>query len=107
MRQSPQGISYDIFGKCFELEDTSVDMIHMPHVHSNISITAKLGFINNQFYKFLRRCVSKDFLVSKMVSLIVFLKNKGYLLNFCSRGIESWSIKKKSFLEFQHLRYSK
>jgi hypothetical protein len=54
-------------------------MIPMPHVHSNISNTAKLGFINNQFYKFLRLCVSKDFLVSQMVSLIVFLKNKGYL----------------------------
>jgi energy-converting hydrogenase A subunit M len=100
MRQSPQGISYDIFGKCFELECTSVDMIHTPHVHSSISITAKLGCIDNQFYKFLRLCVSKDFLVSQMVSLIVFLKNKGYLLNFCLRGIESWSIKKKSFLEF-------
>jgi tRNA-dihydrouridine synthase len=79
MRQSPQGTSYDIFGKCFELEYTSVDMTHMPHVHSNISITAMLGIINNQFYKFLRLCVSKDFLVSQMVSLIVFLKNKGYL----------------------------
>jgi hypothetical protein len=74
MRQSPQGISYDIFGKCFELKYTSVDMIHMPHVHSNISITAKLGFISNEFYKFLRLCVSKDFLVSQMVSLIVFFE---------------------------------
>ncbi len=72
MRQGPQGISYDIFGKCFELEYTSVDMIHLPHVHSNISITAKLGFINNQFYKFLRLCVSKDFLVSQMVSHCLF-----------------------------------
>jgi hypothetical protein len=92
MRQSPQGISYDIFGERFELEYTSLDMIHMPHVQSYISITIKLGFIRIQFYKFLRLCVFKDFLVSQMVSLIVFLKIKGYLLNFCSRGIESWSI---------------
>jgi hypothetical protein len=66
MRQSPQGIPYDIFGERFELEYTSVDMIHMPHVHSNISIIVKLGFISNQFYKFLRLCVFKDFLVSHM-----------------------------------------
>jgi len=76
MRQSPQGISYDIFGEHFELEYTTVDMIHMPHVESYISITIKLGFMRNQFYKFLRLCVSEDFLVSQMVSLIVFLKIK-------------------------------
>jgi hypothetical protein len=92
VKQNPQGISCDIFDNRPQPEYAGIDMICMPHVHSNISITAKLGFINNQFYKFLRLCVSKDFLVSQMVSLIVFLKNKGYLLNFCSRGIESWSI---------------
>jgi hypothetical protein len=29
-------------------------MIHMHHVHSNISITAKLGVINSQLYRFMR-----------------------------------------------------
>jgi hypothetical protein len=50
-------------------------MILMPHVHSNISITAKLG-ISSQFYRFLRFCSCKEFFVSQMVSLIVLLKNK-------------------------------
>ncbi len=52
-------------------------MIRMPHVHSNISITAKSGVINSQFYRFLRLCSYKEFFVSQMVSLIVLLKNKG------------------------------
>jgi hypothetical protein len=39
-------------------------MIRMPHVHSNISITAKLGVISCQYYKFLRLFRSKDFFVS-------------------------------------------
>jgi len=53
-------------------------MIRMPHVHSNISMTAKLGVINSQFYRFLRLCSCKKFFVFQMVSLIVFLKAKGY-----------------------------
>jgi hypothetical protein len=52
MRQSPEGISYDIFGERFELEYTSVDMIHMPHVQSYISITIELGFIIINFTSF-------------------------------------------------------
>jgi hypothetical protein len=53
-------------------------MIGTPHVHSNISMTAKLGVINSQFYRFLRFCSFKKFFVFQMVSLIVFLKAKGY-----------------------------
>jgi hypothetical protein len=45
-------------------------MIRMPHVHSNISITAKLGVINSQFYRFLRLCSCKKFFVFQMVSLV-------------------------------------
>jgi hypothetical protein len=41
---------------------------------------AKLGVINSQFYSFLRLCSCKEFLVFQMVSLIVFLKVKGYPL---------------------------
>jgi len=44
-------------------------MIRMPHVHSNISITAELGGISSQCDRFLRRFSSKDFFVSQMVSL--------------------------------------
>jgi hypothetical protein len=44
-------------------------MIGMPHVHSNISITAELGGITSQCYRFPRRFSSKDFFVSQMVSL--------------------------------------
>jgi len=77
VKQSPQGISCDIFDKCSQPE---IEMIHMPHVHSNIPITAKLGVINSQFCRFLRLCSCKEFFVSQMVSLIVLLKNKGYPL---------------------------
>jgi hypothetical protein len=77
MKQSPQGISCDIFDKCSQPEYAGIDMIRMSHVHSNISITANLGVINSQFYRFFRLCSSKDFFISQMVSLIVLLKNKG------------------------------
>jgi hypothetical protein len=59
-------------------EYAGIEMIRMPHVHSNISMTAKLGVINSQFYRFLRLCSCKKFFVFQMVSLIVFLKAKGY-----------------------------
>ncbi len=36
-----------------------IEMIKMPHVHSNISMIAKLGVINNQFYRFLKLCSCK------------------------------------------------
>jgi hypothetical protein len=104
MKRSPQGISCDIFDKCSQPEYAGIDMICMSHVHSNISITAKLGVINSQFYRFLRLCSSKDFFISQMVSLIVLLKNKGK--DSVKRGLEGCSIKKNSFLEFQHVEYS-
>jgi hypothetical protein len=47
--QSPQGLSCDIFDKCSQPEYEGIEMIRMPHVHSNISMTAKLGVINSQF----------------------------------------------------------
>jgi hypothetical protein len=54
-------------------------MIHMPHVHSNISVTT-LGVMNSPFYRSLRLCSCKEFLVSQMVSLIVLLKIQGHPL---------------------------
>jgi hypothetical protein len=78
VRQSPQGLSCDIFDKRSQPEYAGIEMIRMPHVHSNISMTAKLGVINSQFYRFLRLCSCKKFFVFQMVSLIVFLKAKGY-----------------------------
>jgi hypothetical protein len=59
-------------------EYAGIEMIRMPHVHSNISMTAKLGVLNSQFYRFLRLCSCKKFFVFQMVSLIIFLKAKGY-----------------------------
>ncbi len=82
MRQSPQGLSCGIFDKRSQLEYAGIEMIRMPHVHSNISMKAKLGVINSQFYRFLRLCSCKKFFVFQMVSLIVFLKAKGYPLKF-------------------------
>jgi hypothetical protein len=80
VRQSPQGFSCDIFDKRSQPEYAGIEMIRLPHVHSNISITAKLGVINIQFYRFLRLCSCKKFFVFQMVSLIVLLKVKGYPL---------------------------
>jgi hypothetical protein len=62
-------------------------MICMPHVHSNISIAAKFGVINRQFYRFLRLFSSKAFFVSQMASLIFLLKNKDYPLLKRARGL--------------------
>jgi len=77
VRQSPQGLSCDIFDKCSQPEYAGTEMIRMPHVHCNISMTAKFGVINSQFYRFLRLCSCKKCFVFQMVSLIVFLKAKG------------------------------
>ncbi len=78
MKQSPQGISCDIFDKCSQPEYAGVELICMPYVHSNILITAKLGVNNSQFYRYLRLCSCNKFFV--MVSLIVLLKSKSYPL---------------------------
>jgi hypothetical protein len=72
VNQSAQGISCDIFAKHSRPESAGIEMICMPHVHSSISITAKLGVINSQFYRFLRLCSCKEFFVSQMVVLLSF-----------------------------------
>jgi hypothetical protein len=69
-----------------------IEMIHMPHVHFNNSITAKLGVINSQFHRFLRLCSCKEFFVSQMVSFIVQLKNKGYPLKWRASCKPTWSL---------------
>jgi hypothetical protein len=43
VRQSPQGLSCDIFDKRSQPEYAGIEMIRIPHAHSNISITVKLG----------------------------------------------------------------
>jgi hypothetical protein len=48
-------------------------------------MTVKLGFINSQFYRFLMLCSCKKFFVFQMVSLIIFLKVKGYPLKNSSK----------------------
>jgi hypothetical protein len=76
-------------------------MILMPHVHSNISITAKLGVINCQFYRFLRLCSQKDFFLSDGQS---YCPPQEYPVK---RGLEGCSLNENSFLEIQHLEHSK
>jgi hypothetical protein len=71
MKQSPQGISCDIFDKRSQPEYAGIEMIHMPHAHSNISITAQLGVINSQFYRFLRLCSGKEFFLSLQCSVLL------------------------------------
>jgi hypothetical protein len=95
VRQSPQGLSCDIFDKCSQLEYAGIEMIRMPHVHSNISMIAKLGVINSLFYKFLRLCSCKKFFVFQMVSLVVFLKAKGYLLKVLLKRTRGLVLKEK------------
>ncbi len=95
VRQSPQGLSCDIFDKCSQPEYAGIEMIRMPHVHSNISMTAKLGVINSQFYRFLRLCSCKRFFVFQMVSLIVFLKAKGYPLKVFLKRTRGLVLKEK------------
>jgi hypothetical protein len=76
-----RGLYGEIFDKSTQPEYAGLDMIHMPHIQSNISITANLGTINGVFYRFLRLSSSNIFFVSQVVSLILFLENKGYPLN--------------------------
>jgi hypothetical protein len=60
---SPQGLACAIFDKPSQPEYAGIEMIRMPDVHSNISITVKLGVINSQFYRFLRLCSCNKFFV--------------------------------------------
>jgi hypothetical protein len=100
VKQCPSGISCDIFDKHSQPEYSGIEMIHLPHFRSNISIAAKLGVIDSQVYRFLRLCSFKEFFVSQMVCLIVYplkilLKRTRRLLN-----------KEKFLFGIQHLEYS-
>jgi len=99
-------LSCDIFDKRSQPEYAGIEMIRMPHVHSNISMTAKLGFINRQFYRFLRLCSCKKFFVFQMVSLIVFRKAKGYPLQVLLKRTRGLVLKEKFLLEFPLLAFS-
>jgi hypothetical protein len=46
VRQSPQGLSCDIFDKCSRPKYAGIEMIRMLHVHANISITWGLSIVN-------------------------------------------------------------
>jgi hypothetical protein len=72
VNQNPRGISYDMFDKHSQPEYVVLTI----SVYSNIFSTAKFGVINNQFYRCLRVCCSKDFFVSQSVNLIVLLKDR-------------------------------
>jgi hypothetical protein len=95
VRQSPQGLSCDIFDKRSQPEYAGIEMIGMPHVHSNISMTANLGVINSQFYRFLRLCSYKKFFVFQMVHLIAFLKAKGYPFKVLPKRARGLALNKK------------
>jgi hypothetical protein len=71
VKKSTHGISCDVFDKCSLPEYAGIGMIHMPHDHSNIFISAKLGV--SQLYRFLRLHSSRVFFISQMVNLIVLL----------------------------------
>ncbi len=92
LKQSPWNISCHIFDKHSQPKYVNIEMIHMPDVHSKISIIPKLGVINSQIYRFLRLCSCNKFFVSQMVNHIV-LKTKVYLV---------WSL--PSCVDFKHLK---
>jgi len=94
VRQSPKGLSCDIFDKCSQPEYAAIEMIRCLMF---IPISQLLGFINSQFYRFSRLCSCKKFFVFQMVSLIVLLKIKGYPLKILlkrTRGL----LNKEKFL---------
>jgi len=45
VKQSPQGLSFHIFGKCSQPKYASIQMIRMFNVHSNISLNMELGLL--------------------------------------------------------------
>ncbi len=106
VRQSPQGLSCDTFDKHSQPEYAGIEMIRMPHVHFNISMTVKLGVIKSQFYRFLRFCSCKKFFVFRMISLIVLLKAKGYPLKFLLNRTRGLLFKEKFLLEFPLLAFA-
>jgi len=55
--------------------------------------------MNSQFYKILKLCKFKDFLIFCMVNLIFLLKNKSYPFNILYRGIDFFLIKNNVFLD--------
>jgi hypothetical protein len=95
VRQSPQGLSCDIFYKHSQLEYAGIEMIRMLHVYSNISMTTKLGVINNQFHIYLKLCSCKKFFVFQMVNLIVFLKANNYPLKVLLKRTQGLLLKEK------------
>jgi hypothetical protein len=97
--QNPQGLSCDIFDKHSQPESAGIELIRMPHVHSNISMTVKLGVINSQFCRFLRLCSCKKFFVFQLVSLVVFLKAKGYPFKVLLKRTRGLVLKEKFLFE--------
>jgi hypothetical protein len=89
VRQSPQGLSCDIFDKRSQTEYAGIEMIRIPHVHSNISMTAKHGVINSQFYGFLRLCSCKKFCLPDGQS---YCLSEGKRLPFKSSSKENWRV---------------
>jgi hypothetical protein len=75
-------------------------------VHSNVSMTAKLGVVNSQFYRFLRLCGCKKFFVFEMVNLIVFFNAKGHPLKVLLKRTRGCLLEKNSYLEFPLLAFS-
>ncbi len=93
LRQSPQGLSFDIFDKRSQPEYAGIEMIRMPHVHSNISMTVKLGVINSDFYRHLRLFVVVRSFLSSRWSALLLLQAKGYLLKVLLKRTRGFLIK--------------
>jgi hypothetical protein len=92
VRQSPQGYPMTFLTNTL---NQSMQVLKWLKFLMFIPISAKLGVINSQFYRFLRLCSCKKFLVFQMVSLIVFLKEQGYNLKILLKRTRGLLIKEK------------
>jgi hypothetical protein len=89
VRQSPQGLSCDIFDKCSQPEYTGIERIRMPHVHSNISITVKLGVINCQLQVVKALYLYEVFCLSDGQS---YCPSEDQMLSFKVSSKENWRV---------------
>ena len=72
------GLEVDVYDKRLELEYANLDIIRMPHIFSNISLTTKYGAICSQLFRFSRLCSSKIAFIIQSCGLILLLVKKGY-----------------------------
>jgi hypothetical protein len=64
VKQISQGISCDIFDIHFLPQHVGIDMIHMPRVHSKISLLLQRLSYQSSIFHFLKLCISQKISLS-------------------------------------------